>query len=199
MTDVYKTIEEPAQGIISERGSKFISFIFPVKSVEEIKIHLQELRKIYFDARHHVYAYTIGIEDVESRCSDDGEPSNSSGVHVLGQIRSNNLSNVLIVVVRYFGGTKLGIPGLKNAYKSASADCIRNAKPINMTIMKNIILVFDYADISFVEKMVYDYNMEVILRDYKNSCRIDLMVPKSNYLDAVATVKSNHKIRIIQE
>jgi putative IMPACT (imprinted ancient) family translation regulator len=123
---LYKTIEKTAEGLYKEKGSKFLSFAFPVTTEEQIKNIQQELRKEYYDARHHVFAWKLGIDENNYRASDDGEPANSSGPPVLGQIRSYELSDILIVVIRYFGGTKLGIPGLINAYKTATKDAIDN-------------------------------------------------------------------------
>ena len=128
--DKYLTIEKNSDGIFKDRGSKFLAFAYPVSSPEEIKIILAELRKKYHDARHHCYAYMLGAEKETYRSNDDGEPSSSAGKPILGQIQSNNLSNILIVVVRYFGGTLLGVGGLINAYRSAAADAIRNANII---------------------------------------------------------------------
>ncbi|MCF0207048.1 MAG: YigZ family protein, partial [Bacteroidales bacterium] len=128
MVDTYKTIKQQSEGFYSEKGSKFISFAIPVVDEDEVRENLQVIKKKYFDARHHVYAFVIGDRYETFRASDDGEPSNSSGMPVLGQIRSNQLSYIMVVVVRYFGGTKLGIPGLINAYKTAAASAIENAE-----------------------------------------------------------------------
>ena len=125
-TDAFYTIETESSGFYSEKGSKFYAFAFPVNCEQKIKEIQQNLRKKYYDARHHVYAFVLGAEKQIYRASDDGEPPNSSGMPVLGQIRSFELSNILIVVVRYFGGTKLGVPGLINAYKSAARDALDN-------------------------------------------------------------------------
>ena len=126
--DIYKTISKIAKGFYKDRGSKFFAYAFPVKTDVEIQERRNEIRKKHHDARHHVYAYRIGAEKDVFYSSDDGEPANSSGPPILGQIRSAGLTNILIIVVRYFGGTKLGIPGLINAYKSAAFEAIQNSQ-----------------------------------------------------------------------
>src|SRR5690606_7725476 len=124
MDDGYRTIAQPAEGLYKEKGSKFIALAYPVYTEEEIKDRLAELRKKYYDARHHCYAYMLGADKSRYRANDDGEPNHSAGDPILGQIRSADLSNVLVVVVRYFGGTKLGVSGLITAYKTATADAL---------------------------------------------------------------------------
>ncbi len=126
--DLYKTIEEASTGIYKEKGSKFLAFAYPVATEYEVKDILDGLKKEYYDARHHCYAYVLGADKDKFRANDDGEPSSTGGKPILGQILSNDLTNIFIVVVRYFGGTKLGVSGLINAYRSAASDAINNAK-----------------------------------------------------------------------
>ena len=126
MQDSFLTIGQPAEGLYKEKGSKFIGLAFPVKTEDEVKERLEETRKTYYDARHHCYAYILGHEGTQFRANDDGEPNHSAGDPILGQIRSKELTNTLVIVVRYFGGTKLGVSGLINAYKTAAALALDN-------------------------------------------------------------------------
>ncbi|OFX54518.1 MAG: YigZ family protein, partial [Bacteroidetes bacterium GWA2_30_7] len=145
MKDTYLTIESQSEGLFKDKGSKFIAFAIPVCNEDEIKQHLESIRKKYYDARHHCYAYRLGLEGNIYRTNDDGEPSNTAGKPIYGQILSNELTNVLIIVVRYFGGILLGTGGLINAYKSASANAIANAKIIKKTEDTLLKIIFDYT------------------------------------------------------
>lgn len=142
--DTYKSIASVSEGIYKDKGSKFISFAYPVTTEEEIRDILEKVRKEYYDARHHCYAYRTGMEGETWRYNDDGEPSSTAGRPIYGQILSNGLSDILIVVVRYFGGIKLGVPGLIKAYKSAAADAIGNATVVEKTATQTIKVTFDY-------------------------------------------------------
>ncbi|MDP2112754.1 MAG: YigZ family protein, partial [Bacteroidota bacterium] len=128
MEDTYKTIEKPSEGLFKDKGSKFISFAFPVNSEDEIKDIVQSIKKEHHSARHHCYAWRLGADHLHFRANDDGEPSSTAGKPILGQIQSFDLTNILIVVVRYFGGTLLGVSGLINAYRSAALDAINQAE-----------------------------------------------------------------------
>ncbi|HEX8515724.1 MAG TPA: YigZ family protein [Bacteroidia bacterium] len=132
--DTYLTIRQPAEGLIKDRGSKFLSFIYPVTCEDEIRQRLQDLRKLHPSANHHCYAFRLGADKQAFRSNDDGEPSNTAGKPILGQILSNDLSNILIVVVRYFGGTLLGVSGLITAYRQAAAEAINNAAITEATV-----------------------------------------------------------------
>lgn len=180
-TDSYKTIKSPSEGLYKERGSKFMAFAFPVDNEDAVKKHQAGLRKHYFDARHHVYAFRIGADKKFYRYSDDGEPSNSSGPHVFGQIQSYDLTNILIVVVRYFGGTKLGIPGLINAYKSAAASAILNAE-VTTQIDKHVFeITFQYSAIGDIMRIIKDNNLEIVKQEQYASCMFQIAVAKSTY------------------
>ena len=144
MEDTYLTLSTISEGLYKEKGSKFLAFAIPVSSVSEIKSILEEKRKEFYDARHVCYAYIIGTEKQESRSNDDGEPSGTAGKPILGSLLSKQLTNVLIVVVRYFGGTKLGTSGLINAYKEASFDAIANNEIVERKIEVPIDILFDY-------------------------------------------------------
>jgi uncharacterized YigZ family protein len=159
--DTYLTISVPTEGLFKEKGSKFLAFAYPVVSEQEIIDYQKELRKKYYDARHQAYAFRLGAEKNFFRASDDGEPTNSSGQPILGQIRSHDLTNLLLVVVRYFGGTKLGIPGLINAYKYAAADAIKNAEIIEKYVNDRIEIVFKYAQMNEIMRIVKDENLVI--------------------------------------
>ncbi|NOZ45387.1 MAG: YigZ family protein [Chlorobi bacterium] len=178
LSDEYLTIDKPSEGIYKEKGSKFLAFAFPVKSEEEIKNHQKNLRKKYYDARHHCYAFRLGADLQFYRSSDDGEPSNSSGPPILGQIQSKNLTNILIVVVRYFGGTKLGIPGLINAYKSAAIDAIGNAKIIKKTENDWIEVKFSYDSMNSVMKIIKEEKLQPINQKFDLNCSLNLSIRK---------------------
>ena len=174
--DKYKTIATTSQGLYKEKGSKFLSFVFPVRSEEEIKTIQQKLRKEYYDARHHVFAWRIGIKEDNYRASDDGEPANSSGPPILGQIRSYELSDILIVVIRYFGGTKLGIPGLINAYKTAAKEAIDNNKIIDRIIKNRYKISFAYEDMNIVMRKLKEENLEQINPKFELRCELNIDV-----------------------
>ena len=197
MTDTYKTIDSSAAGFYADKGSKFYSFIYHVENKETIKEKITALKKEFHDARHHVHAFIIGEDKKDFNCSDDGEPNNSSGIPVLGQIRSFDLTNVLIVVVRYFGGTKLGVSGLINAYKTAAFDAINNSKIIEKTINSNINLYFLYEDVNFVMKIIKDLKAEIITQNFEEQCHIEVSIRKSLENTFVEKIQQNHKIKII--
>ena len=178
MAESYKTIKEISEGCFKEKGSKFLAFAFPVSSEEEATKYRQDLRKKYFDARHHVYAFHIGIENIFYRSSDDGEPTNSSGPSVLGQIKSFGLTNILIVVIRYFGGTKLGIPGLINAYKSAAKDAIDKAVIVEKKIELKLKLKFNYESVNDVMRIMKTEGISIINQKFDMLCYVELNVQK---------------------
>jgi uncharacterized YigZ family protein len=159
ITDSYKSISALSTGIYKDSGSKFLSFALPVKSEEEVKSELTKIKKEYFDATHHCYAYRIGIKGDIWRMNDDGEPSSSAGRPIYGQLLSNELSDTLVVVVRYFGGTKLGIPGLIKAYKTATAEALEQAVIVEKIVKERYELSFEYPDMNNVMRIVKEYNI----------------------------------------
>ncbi len=177
----FRTIKSPSQGVYKEKGSKFLAFAFPVSSESEVKEHLHQLKKKYYDAEHHVYAFKIGTEKSIARCSDDGEPSNSSGPPVLGQIQSYGLTGLLIVVVRYFGGTKLGVPGLINAYRTAAANAILNAEIFTLKETTGLTLRFSYQHLGEVMRIIKDEELEIIYQEMLTDCVLKLKIPKSDF------------------
>jgi len=174
--DKYKTIAKKSTGLYKEKGSKFLSFAFPVSNEEEIKKIQQELRKEYYDARHHVFAWRIGIKEDNFRANDDGEPANSSGAPILGQIRSYELSDILIIVIRYFGGTKLGIPGLINAYKTAAKEAIDNNTIIDKIITNSYRIQFAYEDMNIVMRKLKEENIEQFNQKFDLNCSLDIKI-----------------------
>ncbi len=193
-SDQYKTIHKPSEGFFKDKSSKFYGLAFPVKSEEEISQIRETIRKEYHDARHHVYAYRLGADMKIFRASDDGEPSNSSGPPILGKIRSYELTDILIIVVRYFGGTKLGIPGLINAYGTAAEEAIKSANIIVKTIKKQLIIKFEYPQMNDVMRIIKDNDLIVLEQDFQLSCKIILDIPESIFDRILKTIKNNHKL-----
>ena len=177
-SDKYLTFSGYSEGIYKEKGSRFLAFAWPVTTEDEVRQHIKELKKTYFDARHHVYAFRLGADMKTYRCSDDGEPANSSGPPVLGQIQSANLTNVLIVVVRYFGGTKLGVPGLINAYRTAASDAITNNHLVEQFEQDRFTIKFDYTAMNDVMRVLKEENPQQTNQQFDNQCSIDLSIRK---------------------
>jgi uncharacterized YigZ family protein len=170
--DSYKTISGLSGGLFRDRGSRFISTAFPVTTTEEIKTILDELRKEYHDARHHCYAYVLGPEREVWRANDDGEPSGSAGKPILGQINSYGLTNILIVVVRYFGGTLLGVSGLINAYRSAAASAIGNAIITERKVLMSLNLIFPYLAMNDVMKVLKEEDAAQSSQKFDAECSV---------------------------
>ena len=172
ITDTYKTIESASNGLFKDKGSRFIAFAFPVKAVEEVKPVLEKIKKDYHDARHHCYAYNIGYDNNNWRVNDDGEPAGTGGKPILGQIKSFELTNILIVVVRYFGGTLLGVSGLINAYKSATIDVLSNSNIVTQTIRDRYKLIFPYSLMNEVMKVIKDENISQSDQVFELECSL---------------------------
>lgn len=172
----YTTIQSPTEGLYKEKGSKFIAFAFQVSSEEEVKEHLRLLKKKYFDARHHGYAYILGPDAQTWRAFDDGEPSHSTGDPILGQIRSRKLTNVLIVVVRYFGGTKLGVGGLITAYRAAADDALSKAVLVEREVVTRLDISFAFTATPEVMKLIKDFDLKIIEQDFTDVTRMKLEV-----------------------
>lgn len=177
--DIYKTIEETYEGSFSEKRSKFVSLAIPVNSEEEVKSHLDELRKIYYDARHICWAYHIGTDEVKFRANDDGEPSGTAGRPILGQIRSFELTDILIAVVRYFGGIKLGTGGLFVAYKAAAANALEQAVIVEKTINETVSITFEYPFMNEVMRIVKEMELTILSQNFEMSCAMTLQIRRS--------------------
>lgn len=178
--DEYLTISNPSEGFFKDRGSKFLAFAYPVSTEEKIKEIQEQLRSNYHDARHHCYAYMLGKDREIFRTNDDGEPSSTAGKPILGQINSFELTNILIVVIRYFGGTKLGVSGLINAYKTAAEDALKNAKIIKKTLHDIYELRFEYPVMNDVMKIMKEEQIEHIDQKFELSCSITLSLRKAD-------------------
>jgi len=177
--DEYKTIAAPSEGFFRDRGSKFLAFAFPVFSTAQVEAHLQHLRKEYHDARHHCYAYAIGAKREQYRHNDDGEPSSTAGKPIYGQILSFELSNVLIVVIRYFGGTLLGVGGLINAYRTAASQALLSASIITKTVDDIISVNFAYSDTSEVMRIINEEKLEQVDQKFDADTTLWLRVRQS--------------------
>lgn len=178
--DVYKTIDEPAEGLYKEKGSKFISFVYPVKTEEEIKTILSDLKEKFYDARHHCYAWMLGAEKTRFRANDDGEPSSTAGKPILGQILSQDLTDVLVVVVRYFGGTKLGVSGLIQAYREAAADALAHAVVVEKTVNRLLTFDFSYPVMNEVMRVIKEENADILSREFEIACSVTLSIREKN-------------------
>jgi uncharacterized YigZ family protein len=178
--DTYLTIKNPSEGYYTEKRSKFLAFAFPVSNVEEIKQKVTEFQKKYYDARHVCYAYMIGPERTTFRANDNGEPSGTAGKPILGQINSNNLTDILIIVVRYFGGVKLGTGGLIVAYRLAAAEAISNALIIEKKVELSISFCFEYPFLNDVMRIVKEENPIVVSQSFDNDCSMTLRIRKDN-------------------
>lgn len=162
----FLTIQSPSEGSYKESGSKFLSFAYPVNSEGDIKIKIEELKKKYFDATHHCFAWVLGADKSRFRAFDDGEPNHSAGDPILGQIRSRNLTNVLVVVVRYYGGTKLGIGGLIHAYKTAAEEALNNAIIIETDVTEKIAIQYSYDETSEVMRLIKEFDIKILSEKY---------------------------------
>jgi uncharacterized YigZ family protein len=191
-SDTYKTINCQSEGIYKDKGSKFIAFAFPVANEEQIREHLKELRKKYYDARHHCYAWALGPIRDAHRMNDDGEPSGTAGKPIYGQILSNDLTNILIVVVRYFGGTKLGVRGLINAYKAAALDAIENNQIEEKLIKEVYELRFDYPLLNEIMRIIKEYDLEQISQNFQETCSIFIAIRKERVGEIYEKLKSIH-------
>lgn len=168
-----------AEGKTKDKGSKFLTYAYPVENEAEIKERLDALKKKYYDATHHCYAWRLGADGAQTRANDDGEPSSTAGKPILGQILSNDLTNILIVVVRYFGGTKLGVSGLIAAYKEAAAEVIAECEVIEKTVDAVFDLMFSYMSMNDVMKVVKDVQPEIISQQFDNLCRMTLAIRRA--------------------
>lgn len=179
MDDTYRTIQAPSEGTYSERRSKFLAFALPVTTEEEVKQHVTAIQKKYYDARHACYAYMLGPDRTRFRANDNGEPSGTAGKPILGQINSYELTNILIVVVRYFGGIKLGTSGLIQAYRQAAIEAIEAATIIEKTVDADLSFTFDFPMMNTVMKIVKDMNPQILNQGYTDRCTMTLRIRNS--------------------
>jgi uncharacterized YigZ family protein len=175
-TDTYYSILAPSESVFRDRSSRFISIAMPVSSEQEIKQAMDAIKKKYFDATHHCYAFRLGADKSIFRSNDDGEPSGTAGRPILGQIQSKDLTNVLVVVVRYYGGTKLGVPGLINAYKTAAKDALAAAKIVEKTVQDVYDAEFDYLQMNDVMRVLKDEHVKQLSQNFDTHCSIRFSV-----------------------
>ncbi|MBN8567515.1 MAG: YigZ family protein [Flavobacteriales bacterium] len=179
--DTYRTIAEPSNEVLfKEKNSKFFGYAFPIQNEEEVKHHLEQLKKEHFSARHWCYAYQMGTDKISYRANDDGEPNNSAGMPIYGQIQSFDVTNVLIVVVRYFGGVKLGVGGLISAYKTAAQMALENATITEKTIDVQFQLFFEYKNMNKVMRIIKEKNLEIIHQEMTENCILTISTRKKN-------------------
>ena len=179
MSDTYLTIQDKSEGIYTEKRSKFLAFAHPVETSDEIKDLLTDYKKKYYDARHVCYAYMLGPERTDFRANDDGEPSSTAGKPILGQINSRELTNILVVVIRYFGGVKLGTSGLIVAYREAAAEALSTAAVIEKTIEETVTFTFPYVMMNSVMRVVKELNPRIVEQKYDETCIITLAIKRS--------------------
>ena len=197
MEDTYKTITEPSEGIYTEKRSKFIAIALPVRTHEEIKAHLETYQKKYYDARHVCYAYMLGHERTDFRANDNGEPSGTAGKPILGQINSNELTDILIV--RYFGGIKLGTSGLIVAYKAAAAEAIATATIVEKTVDDEVTVLFEYPFMNDVMRIVKEEEPEILRQSYDMDCSMTLRIRRSMMPRLRARLEKVETARILEE
>ncbi|MCQ2077856.1 MAG: YigZ family protein [Bacteroidaceae bacterium] len=178
MNDEFKTISSIAEGQYSEKRSKFLAFAIPVSNIDEIKELVTQYQKKYYDARHACYAYMLGADRLVFRANDNGEPSGTAGKPILGQINSNELTDILIIVIRYFGGIKLGTSGLIQAYKAAATDAISNANIITKTVNEQVSFIYEFHMMNSVMKVIKDLNPKIINQVYDNDCSMTIQIRK---------------------
>ena len=179
--DTYFTITKTSSEVLfKEKNSKFFGYAFPISSEEEVKTHIENLKKQHFSARHWCYAYQIGTDKIQYRANDDGEPNNSAGMPIYGQIQSYNVTNVLVVVVRYFGGVKLGVGGLITAYKTAAQMALSASEIIEKTIDIHFLIRFDYKNMNKVMRVIKEKNITIVTQNMKEFCQIEIATRKKN-------------------
>jgi len=196
MEDTYRTISKPSEGIFKDKGSKFISFAFPVISEDEIREIIHSIKKEHHSARHHCYAWRLGHEKLLFRANDDGEPSSTAGKPILGQIQSHDLTNILIVVVRYFGGILLGTNGLINAYRNAATDAVNQAEIVERVVEKQLLIEFGYEGMNEVMKVFKDEKLPQIDPQFDLLCQITTRVRLSDQIRISEELKKIEGLKI---
>ena len=197
--DTYKTIVKPNDEVLfKDKNSKFFGYAFPVKNEDEVKAHIEDLKKQHHSARHWCYAYQIGFEEPNLiyRANDDGEPNNSAGMPIYGQIQSFEVTNVLIVVVRYFGGVKLGVGGLINAYKTTAQMALEACKIVNKTINVDFVIIFDYKNMNKVMRVIKEKNLNITNQKLELDCQITISVRKKDANTIASIFDSIYEVEI---
>lgn len=194
--DHYNTIEKPSVAEFKDKGSKFIAYTFPIATINQFKENLAAIKKEHPKATHHCFAYRIGVDGNSFRVSDDGEPSGSAGRPILGQIDSKQLTNVLIIVVRYFGGTLLGVPGLINAYKTSAALALQLTPVVRKPVEVNYTLQFDYTIMNDVMMIIKQCECIVLSQDMQLFCKVTIAIPKHRLEEVLYKLKTIHSLEI---
>lgn len=176
MQDTYQMLALPTEAVFRDKGSKFLAYAYPVWNEDEVKTCLQVLKKQYFDATHHCYAYLLGSRQDYSRANDDGEPNHTAGTPILNQIKASGLTNTLVVVVRYFGGTKLGVAGLINAYKTATTLALQEASIIQKKIQTTFTIQFTYPQMNQITRLMRDFEGEMVSQELTETCQMILKI-----------------------
>lgn len=198
--DTYKTIERPAEEVLyKEKNSKFFGYCFPIQSEENVKMILDEIRKQHFSARHWCYAFQLGTEQIHYRVNDDGEPSGSAGLPIYGQIQSFEVTNILVVVVRYFGGVKLGVGGLVTAYKETAKMALEQAEIIEKTIDVHYAIKFGYKDMNRVMRVIKEKNLNIIGQKLEMDCQIEIAVRKKDAPMIFDIFKAMYEVEISEK
>lgn len=187
--DSYLTLAAPAEAALRERSSKFLAYAWPVRNEEEIRTHLEALRKRYYDATHHCYAWRLGADGASWRANDDGEPSGTAGKPILGQLLSREVTDCLVVVVRYFGGTKLGVPGLIAAYKEATAAVLEEAEIVERTVDRHIRVDFPYVAMNEIMRIVKEEKPDILRQEFDNLCTMEFAIRESRAEQLIGKLK----------
>lgn len=197
--DSYQTISQPTEEVLyKEKNSKFFGYAFPIQKEEEVKEILEGIKKVHYNARHWCYAFQLGAEQIYYRANDDGEPSNTAGAPIYGQIQSFEVTDILIVVVRYFGGVKLGVGGLITAYRAAAQMAMEEADIIEKTIDKNFKVRFEYKDMNNVMRVIKEKNLTIINQTMEMSCEIELSIRKSEYQQAMDAFVPFYEVKVVE-
>jgi len=195
--DTYKTIVKASEEVLfKEKGSKFFGYAFPVSSEEQIKEHLENLKKQHHSARHWCYAWQLGKSYEHYRANDDGEPSNSAGMPIYGQLQSFDVTNILVVVVRYFGGTKLGVGGLIQAYKTAAQMALETCRIVERTIDETFLLKFEYPEMNTVMRIIKDEDLKIVNQKMELNCEIEIAVRKKDAERVFGILENTYKVTI---
>lgn len=197
MTDTYNTIEKPYKGLLfKDRGSKFYGYAYPITTEDDVKPLIEQLKKEHHTARHWCYAWQLGTSTIRYRANDDGEPSNSAGPPIYGQIQAYGVTNILIVVVRYFGGTKLGVGGLMNANKTAAKSVLETANIIQKTIDCHFLLTFEYKDMNKIMRIIKEHSITITNQNLGLNCEYNISIRKSEAAHILTLFKNLHEIKI---
>ncbi|WP_158211296.1 IMPACT family protein [Myroides phaeus] len=197
--DSYKTISRPTEEVLyKEKNSKFFGYAFPIQKEEEVKEILEGIKKVHYNARHWCYAFQLGAEQIYYRANDDGEPSNTAGAPIYGQIQSFEVTDILIVVVRYFGGVKLGVGGLITAYRATAQMAMEEADIIEKTIDKKFKVRFEYKDMNNVMRVIKEKNLNILDQTMEMSCEIELSIRKSEYPQALEAFVPFYEVKVIE-